>query len=449
MNPSDKNLRLSHAIFENLPQWLEESGDYSYILNFPALKQTKIGICPRQIITYRSGQITISEPHDKRVLRSDDKSVIGDLRDVLMKGKAYFCMGSIDLNRKLRDEDLPLLLFIQPGIEIHLDYNEKDPLRVIADDCDVKEHLERQIRSLSVCPEPERSNVSYGKQYSQKIATNGKWQGESDESFMARIRDTVKLLKQTSSKIIITRCYHKKISSTLSPFHLYRIYTLMEKNCVASHFFQMPDNIFSLGCSPENIFEIVNSEIYTDAVSATRAVVSDAAKDARYLGELQNDPKEQLEHEMTVDRCCDNLRQMCVPESIQRGSREILKLRKVRHLRTVVSASLREQQDFFDVLQKRYPSLNAYESKLIPLTDRMQSPARFYGGMVGWLSPDRKEIRCFQNLRTALVKADTLYLGGGMGVMQKSQPELELLEVRNKLQCLRDAIALWENVSAA
>jgi anthranilate/para-aminobenzoate synthase component I len=441
----DKDLlSWSYAIFKNLPDWLQQPCEYAYIMHIPALNQARIGLCPRQTIIYNSGQIINCEQHRTETVPSSDQHALEQLRDILHPERSYFCMASLDLHRKFKDHDLPLLLFVQPGIEIHVSDEHPDHVKIVAEDISIQEKLHTAIQYLSI---QQEAAVGTKMTCSQKLHTiTDDWQGETDESFLSRIREAVNILQTMPSKMILTRCYHKKFLSTLSPLLLYRIYTLLEPNCAASHYIRLPHGVVSIGCSPENIFEVRNNNLSVDVLSATRPVASDPEKDARFSQELLTDPKEQSEHEISIEHYLLQLKSLCIPESIEMvRKKDIRLLRNVRHLYSVISGRLQDSQTFFDILHSCYPSLNAFLPELIPLADRMEAPTRFYGGMVGYLSADRKEMRCFQNLRSTLLKASTIFMYAGVGVMPASRPEFELLEVKNKLQCLVDAIALWEN----
>ena len=100
------------------------------------------------------------------------------------------------------------------------------------------------------------------------------------------------------------------------------------------------------------------------------------------------------------------------------------------------------------ILSDSFPALVSYPDALQPLADTQQDPLRYYGGILGRVSADGKDAAFYLNLRAALAKHGTLYTQGGVGVIAQSEPDKELLEVRNKLRGLFRAVAEWESGAA-
>jgi anthranilate/para-aminobenzoate synthase component I len=98
--------------------------------------------------------------------------------------------------------------------------------------------------------------------------------------------------------------------------------------------------------------------------------------------------------------------------------------------------------------KKRALAKQSDPPSLVNLVDNQKEPRRFYGGMVGRISPGLAEfLPSFNNLRSCLIKKNTAYIHGGVGVIKQSRPKLEFLEAGNKLRCLLKAVALWEKCS--
>ena len=81
---------------------------------------------------------------------------------------------------------------------------------------------------------------------------------------------------------------------------------------------------------------------------------------------------------------------------------------------------------------------------MIPYSDTGLIPWYYYGGMVGRIGPGLETAHCYLNIRATLLREDKIQIQAGAGVIQQSKPDLEFLEINNKLKCLSDAIALWE-----
>jgi anthranilate synthase component 1 len=63
----------------------------------------------------------------------------------------------------------------------------------------------------------------------------------------------------------------------------------------------------------------------------------------------------------------------------------------------------------------------------------------FYSGSVGYFGFDGNMDSSI-TIRTALIKPDEIVLQAGAGVVADSKPELEYLEVKNKLAALRSTL---------
>ena len=445
-----KSLTAIHQIFSNLNKCLDDIGDYAYALHIPALDKGWIGTQCSQVISYSLGQIIVSENRKTKKIQSDPDNIWTELRQLLKPDKPYFFLISLDLHRSKQDVDLPLIIFFQPGLEICVDGSQLPDVQVLAEELSIQKQAQLKIQEI-ICTKDFLS--------SQKIRySNGgnlnitDWQGESDESFLSRLAETVKILQHQSdeeSKMIIGRIYHKVLQTKLVPFDLYKTYTLLEENCASSHYFCMPDGVISLGCSPENVFELIDRRVDFDVIAATCKRAADTDEDAKLKQMFVKDFKEDREHIMARNRSLRQIETLCVPNSIKlMQDKNIRQLRNVNHLYSEYSGILQNSLDYLDLLEECFPPLTSYPPSLVNLVDNEKEPRRFYGGMVGRISPGAtKEVRCFNNLRSCLIKKNTAYIQGGVGVIKQSRPELECLEVGNKLRCLLEAVALWEKCS--
>jgi anthranilate synthase component 1 len=70
----------------------------------------------------------------------------------------------------------------------------------------------------------------------------------------------------------------------------------------------------------------------------------------------------------------------------------------------------------------------------------------YYGGAIGFVGFNNSCNHAIM-IRTFLSKDNTLYLQAGAGVVAASKPESELKEVENKLNALKSAIVMAEQIS--
>ncbi|GET41210.1 chorismate-binding protein [Microseira wollei] len=441
-----KSLIATHLILKNLNQCVEQVGNYFYALHIPALDKSWIGLQCSQIVTYSLGEFVVSDRNGEKKIQSSPNDVWKHLRDLLEPEGTYFFMVSLDLQRSKQDVDLPSIVFVKPDLEICLDGGQLPHIQISAKYPSIGEKTRIEVHNLLANKDLSGSqNIPYSD--SNTFSMN-EWQGESDESFLSRITEAVHILKnqpQDQSKMVMWRGYNKVFSAQISLVDLYEKYTLMERNCAASHYFQMPSQVTSFGCSPENIFELINQEIFIDVIASTRKRSTAVDEDTRLNQIFVNDFKENKEHNMARDRSLRQLEKLCVPNSIKQvQDKNIRQLRHVVHLFSAYSGTLRNSLDYLDLLREYFPPLTSYPPSLVGLLDDEEAN-RFYGGMVGRVSSaPTRQVHCFNNLRSGLMKKNTMHIRGGVGVIKHSLPESELLEVCNKLRCLLEALTLWE-----
>lgn len=122
--------------------------------------------------------------------------------------------------------------------------------------------------------------------------------------------------------------------------------------------------------------------------------------------------------------------------------RQVLKLGSVRHLYSRISGKLRPEWDWLKIVQGSFPALVSYPESLGALSQEREEPLRFYGGILGRVSPAVKQASFYLNLRAGIVNKGVLFTQGGGGVITESEAEKELLEVKNKLSGMMKAVVI-------
>ena len=416
----------------------DQSGDPSnqYLLHVPHRNTAWVGAFPRRVISYDHNGFDIVTAEGRR-REAPVPRPFRRLRELLDPALPCFFIISLDLQRPSCDPGLPLLRCIQPGMEAEFS-GEANGLKtqVVATDPQWDEIIDNL---------PERELPRQRSSYRQSPAAP--WESETDGRLLERLQEAVRVLQsRPAAKMIISRSCRKSIQPGSEPFGLFEIYAGSEPGAAASHFLALDEQTFSLGCSPENVFELQHGRLVFDVIASTRGRSSDPEKDRRWLLELQHDEKEKAEHLMAFERYLQRLEGLCQPgTACVEQSMGIRTLKRVRHLYSRVSGELRPELDFVDLLEDSFPPLASYPPELIPLADSGLEPTLFHGGMVGRIAPGWQDISCFLNLRSALLQHGTLHTQGGVGVIGASNPEQELLEVRNKLRSLMEAVESWQS----
>ncbi|WP_323635100.1 isochorismate synthase MenF [Pectobacterium polaris] len=194
-----------------------------------------------------------------------------------------------------------------------------------------------------------------------------------------------------------------------------------------------------LGSSPERLYRRRGSELETEALAGTVASDRDARKAAELADWLMNDTKNQCENMLVVDDICQRLQQSAL--SLDVMPPEIVRLRKVQHLRRTIHATLRTASDS--------ACLNALQPTAAVAGLPRQEARRFiaehepfergwYAGSAGYLSRQQSEFSVA--LRSAEVRDHVLTLYAGAGIVAGSDPEQEWQELENKAAGLRSLL---------
>jgi anthranilate synthase component 1 len=155
---------------------------------------------------------------------------------------------------------------------------------------------------------------------------------------------------------------------------------------------------------------------------------------------MLEDPKECAEHLMLVDLGRNDVGRVAKSGTVKVP--EMMRVEKYSHVMHMVSdviAEIEEGKDMFDLFRATFTAgtmTGAPKIKAMELIARFEKLKRgFYSGSVGYFS-FTGDMDSAIAIRTAMIKSDRIILQAGAGVVADSKPELEELEVRNKLMAL-------------
>jgi len=194
-----------------------------------------------------------------------------------------------------------------------------------------------------------------------------------------------------------------------------------------------------LGSSPERLWRRRGTQLETEALAGTVAGHDDDAT-ARRLGDwLMQDDKNQRENGLVVEDICQRLRGMT--QTLDVLPAEIVRLRKVQHLRRRIQAELNMPDDTCCLLQLQPTAAVAGLPRAAALAfiEREEPFTReWYAGSAGVLS--RRQSEFCVTLRSAMVEGNRLRLYAGAGIVEGSDPEQEWQEIENKAAGLRSLL---------
>lgn len=203
-----------------------------------------------------------------------------------------------------------------------------------------------------------------------------------------------------------------------------------------------------IGSSPESQLIIENNKATVHPIAGTFKRTGDDEVDQQLAADLLVDKKENAEHVMLVDLARNDLSRMCDEVKVTEFSR-IQYYSHVIHLVSEVKGAVRNDTNPFDLLAVTFPAgtlSGAPKFKAMQLINEYESePRSYYGGCIGFMGFDGSCNHAIM-IRTFMSKDNTLTYQAGAGIVAVSQPESELQEVNNKLNALKKAIELAENI---
>lgn len=191
------------------------------------------------------------------------------------------------------------------------------------------------------------------------------------------------------------------------------------------------------GSSPEVMIKLQDESITIRPIAGTRKRGSTHERDKELEHEMISDPKERAEHIMLVDLARNDIGRVCktgtvVVEDLMRVER----YSHVMHMVSDVSGKLDDSKDMFDLFMATFTAgtmTGAPKIKSMELIAKFEGVKRgFYSGSVGYFGFDGSMDFAIV-IRTTLIKDGNLVFQAGAGVVADSNPELEAIEVRNKL----------------
>jgi len=236
----------------------------------------------------------------------------------------------------------------------------------------------------------------------------------------------------------------------IDPLSFYRV--LRSKN-PSPYLFLLDYETFSIcGSSPEVMVRLTEGEILLRPIAGTRKRGATPQRDHELEQEMLHDPKECAEHLMLVDLGRNDVGRVARTGTVRVP--EMMRVEKYSHVMHMVSdvvARIDEDKDMFDLFRATFTAgtmTGAPKIKAMELIAKFEGLKRgFYSGSVGYFS-FTGDMDSAIAIRTALILKDRIVLQAGAGVVADSKPELEELEVRNKLMALTATLKEMEKFNA-
>ena len=231
-----------------------------------------------------------------------------------------------------------------------------------------------------------------------------------------------------------------------SPLQLYRALRTVNPS---PYMFILEAGDFSIvGASPEVHVRLTDGLVEIRPIAGTRKRGVTPAEDYALEHELLTDEKERAEHLMLVDLARNDIGRVCQFGSVKVPEMMVVeRYSHVMHIVSQVEGRIAPQRNAFDLMRATFPAGTVTGA---PKIRAMQIIAEYepsqrgaYAGALGYVGYDGNMDTCIM-LRTAVLKAGTIHIQAGAGVVADSVPASEYQETVSKASALFKAVAMAE-----
>jgi anthranilate synthase component I len=311
--------------------------------------------------------------------------------------------------------------------KIILGYSHKtSKLVIITSILECKDELERIENTLT-------QQYSYLPLKKAEILNEGKF-AFTKEQFFDMVAKSKEMIRSGDvfQILMANRFTQKAIVDHLS---FYR--ALRSKNPSPYLYLLQYEDFSIAGSSPEVMVRLTDGQILLRPIAGTRKRGSTQAKDLEMENELINDPKERAEHIMLIDLGRNDVGRVAKSGTVK--VTDLMRVERYSHVMHIVSdveATIDPKHDMFDLFAATFTAgtmTGAPKIRAMELIAEFEGIKRgFYSGSIAYFGFDGNMDSAI-TIRTTLLTQDTVYFQAGAGVVADSIPELEYLEVTNKL----------------
>jgi salicylate synthase len=196
--------------------------------------------------------------------------------------------------------------------------------------------------------------------------------------------------------------------------------------------------IEAAGFSPEIVVEVTDGgRVVTQPLAGTRALTPDTAENERLRTDLRSDPKEIYEHAISVQIACDEMRDLCAPDSVTVEEFMVIKERgSVQHLASRVAGQMGPGQGPWHAFGSAFPAVTASgvpKNAAYTCIRAAETEERgLYSGAVLTVDHDGSMDAALV-LRAVYRQYGRTWLRAGAGIVGFSRPEREFEETCEKL----------------
>ncbi|WP_051508658.1 anthranilate synthase component I family protein [Sporosarcina sp. D27] len=259
----------------------------------------------------------------------------------------------------------------------------------------------------------------------------------SQQSFESNVQQVINDIQAgKAEQVVLSRKLEADIQG--DPFQLYRL--LRKRNPSPYMYYMEFDDSIVIGASPESLVRVHENRVQTNPIAGTRKRGLTVKEDNELEQSLRADPKELAEHDMLVELSTSEMKQFCIPASVEvTAYQETVRYEHVMHLVSEVAGDLAPGVYALDALRTSLPAGTVTGSpKLVAMKmiDEIETePRGIYGGAIGYIGLNGN-IDFALTIRTMVVKDGVVSVQSGAGIVEASTPHAEFMETVNKAKSL-------------
>ncbi len=190
------------------------------------------------------------------------------------------------------------------------------------------------------------------------------------------------------------------------------------------------------GITPERLLKIKDGIIETESLAGSIKRSASRREDDILAGQLLNSGKNLYEQKLVTDYITGILNEYC--ENINfNGTPNLKKLENIQHLKTNFSAVLKKDKFFFSLVNSLHPTPAVCglpkDAAYNFILNNEGYERGLYSGITGWFN-ENGEGDFAVAIRSALKNGRKLYVFGGCGIVEGSDPDAEYEETEIKMK---------------
>ncbi len=242
--------------------------------------------------------------------------------------------------------------------------------------------------------------------------------------------------QQDFEKVVLARKTELTLNHPLSAAQFLQQSRQVNQRCYHFIFALQADDYF-VGSTPELLFTRTQRQLHTEALAGTAARSDDVAEDRGLANWLLHDSKNRYENRLVVDDLMARLKPRCDSLHVSEQP-ELVKLRKVQHLKHHISGTLATGVDDVELLANLQPTAAIAGLPRQPALDFIENNEPFsrgwYSGALGYVGLQQSEF-CVA-IRSARILGHEVQLFAGAGIVPGSNPVSEWQELERKTATL-------------